>query len=278
MLIFPIGEYSKTPYFIRSLGIRIYSMEELSYCIVENALRIDENLIRDDLVTFIGRELGLSELSAKLSTMLDSKDVAFFCRAILLYTGFVGKEKVDSITELLKENQSVSPGKRYLRRGDYYIKNSMAYKAISEYKKALKEFASTDETKEYAICLHNIGCACAKIFDYKNAARYFMQSYELSLDEETYTMFLASLRLGNSKEEYLSLIKEDELPEDKVKDLEDWIGVLLAESAQSLVYRKFTDAIDKMNAGEASLCYSELLNILGEWKKECRRNLEIENI
>lgn len=278
MLLFPVGEYSKTPYLIRSLGVRIYSMEELSYVIVDNALRIDENLIRDDLVIFIGRELGCEELSSKLEKFLDSKDVALFCRDILLYTAFVSKEKIDSITQLLKENQSISPGRRYCRRGDYYLNNDMSYKAISEYKRALKELGASDEQKMYAICLHNMGVACARIFDYKNAARYFMQSYEISLDEETYTMFLASLRLGNSKEEYLTMIKEEDISEEKVKDLEDWIGVLLNESSQSAVYQKFINAVQKRNSGEASECYEDIINILGIWKKECRRNLEIENI
>ena len=37
MLYFPIGNLAKTPYFIKSLGIRVYCYEEIAYVITENA-------------------------------------------------------------------------------------------------------------------------------------------------------------------------------------------------------------------------------------------------
>lgn len=278
MLLFPKSELVKTPYYIRSLSIRIYTIEELAYIITDEALRIDEGFMKKELVDFVGRDLGCRELAEKLEYYRQDNNLAMFCRAILLYTEFVAKDRIEQLTELFTENQSLSPGKRFLRRGNYYMQNDLVMQAMAEYHKALKEFGAIDDKEKYALVLHNLGTGAAKIFDFEMAAKYYLESYELSLDEETYNLYLASLRLGNSKDEYLNLIKTKDIAEEKVKELEDWIGVLLTQSSQDDIYKRFNAALQKKRAGDASECYVELMEILNIWKNECRRNLEIENI
>lgn len=278
MLYYPIGKCAKTPYFIRSLGIRVYTIEELSFCIIDNALRMDETFMDTEMINFVIRDLELTELGRILSDLYREGNLARFCAKILEFTKFVDANSIASVTELLKESQSLSPGMRHLRRGDYYFKNEMIIRAIPEYKAALSWFGSESDTQNYAISLHNCGSAYAKLFEFEHAAQCFLESYEISADDESYNLYLACLRLGKTKEEYLAIVKEKEIDEEVLVSLEDWIGVLLEESANSEDYVRFKRALKKKAEGDASSYYKDINSILCGWKEKCRRNLELENI
>lgn len=278
MLYYPIGKSAKTPYFIRSLGVRVYTIEELSFCIIDNVLRMDESFMDAEMINFISKDLGLSDLAKNLSDLYRAGDLALFCAEILEYTRFVDSSQIASITGLLKENQSLSAGMRHLRRGDYYFKNDMIIRAIPEYKEAIYYFGSDADNKHYAIGLHNMGSAYAKLFEFDQAAKCFLESFEISSDDESYNLYLACLRLGKTKDDYLSIVHEEAVDEEILVALEDWIGVLLEESANDDVNLKFRNAIRKKAEGNTSEYYADINSILCDWKEKCRRNLELENI
>ena len=49
-----VGEYCETAYNIEELEIRVYCMEELCYCLKENAFLLDMSIMNDKLVDWIG--------------------------------------------------------------------------------------------------------------------------------------------------------------------------------------------------------------------------------
>ena len=51
-----VGEYCETAYNIEELEIRVYCMEELCYCLKENAFLLDMSIMNDKLVDWIGWE------------------------------------------------------------------------------------------------------------------------------------------------------------------------------------------------------------------------------
>ena len=48
-----VGDYATTPYCVAGLEIEVYSMEELCYCIKENAFLLDFSLLNDGLVDWM---------------------------------------------------------------------------------------------------------------------------------------------------------------------------------------------------------------------------------
>ena len=46
-----VGEYCENAYNVEGLDIRVYSMEELCYCLKENAFLLDLSIMNDKLVT-----------------------------------------------------------------------------------------------------------------------------------------------------------------------------------------------------------------------------------
>ena len=49
-----VGEYCENAYNVEGLDIRVYSMEELCYCLKENAFLLDLSIMNDKLVDWIG--------------------------------------------------------------------------------------------------------------------------------------------------------------------------------------------------------------------------------
>ena len=50
-----VGDYAAVPYCIPGLELNVFSMEELCYCIKENAFLLDFSLMNDELIDWIER-------------------------------------------------------------------------------------------------------------------------------------------------------------------------------------------------------------------------------
>ena len=51
-----VGEYAKTPYYVPGIERSVYCMEELCYCIREDAFLLDLTFLNDGLLDWIERE------------------------------------------------------------------------------------------------------------------------------------------------------------------------------------------------------------------------------
>ena len=75
-----VGEYCETAYNIEELEIRVYCMEELCYCLKENAFLLDMSIMNDKLVDWIGEECRVRELAKQLYPMVHKPGVTeCFC-------------------------------------------------------------------------------------------------------------------------------------------------------------------------------------------------------
>ena len=59
-------EQAKTPYYIESMGIRLYSMEELAYFLYQNIYLVDKRMLGVRLWDWIRTEIGNGELAERL--------------------------------------------------------------------------------------------------------------------------------------------------------------------------------------------------------------------
>ena len=72
-----VGEYCENAYNVEGLDIRVYSMEELCYCLKENAFLLDLSIMNDKLVDWIGEECKVWELAKQLYPMVHTKSFPF---------------------------------------------------------------------------------------------------------------------------------------------------------------------------------------------------------
>ena len=61
---------AERPYFIENISTNIYSVEELCYYLYHNLYLIDKTIINEELCIWIGEELNLPGLAAKIRQFL----------------------------------------------------------------------------------------------------------------------------------------------------------------------------------------------------------------
>lgn len=269
--------YATTPYYLDELGMHIYSIEELCYYLKENAAGLEDGIMRPELCYFIDRELRLPELAGQLLSMIKRKEsLSAFVVLILNTAGFCSKDEVKSIETMLQENAALGIGNRKKARGDYYLGLGRLMQAKAEYEKALEHLSVREDANTVAAVKHNLGVAYARMFHFTKAAELFAAAWDMSGKIESYEQYLAALRLGTSRENYVKTVLDLDLDQEAVTRLEGEIENLAAESRDGDDYKKLQKILERRKRGELSAARADADELLNLWKREFRRNMETD--
>ncbi|MCD7835466.1 MAG: hypothetical protein LUG83_02180 [Lachnospiraceae bacterium] len=211
-----IGDYTTTPYYIAGIEIPVYCIEELAFCIKDNAFLLDSGLMRDELVEWIANRCNLKELARQLYPMVHRQgSLSAFVTLILEYTGLFDASTVKSISMLLKKNAGLSSIEKRKEKIDYLLINKKYTSAVRGYDALLEKWEeASGSTAELpapgvkAAILHNKGTALAGMMQYERAAACFLKSYETCGGREEYVAYLAAMRMGLSESGYISFASE----------------------------------------------------------------------
>lgn len=203
-----VGDYAESPYYVETIGLHIYSMEELCYYLTENAFLLDREIVNRELVDWIDEQCGCKQLGRTLYGYVNTQaSVAVFVGTILEYVGYVSKQEIDKIQEYLKTNASLSSFEKEKAHADYMVSNKRYAAAQKEYRK-LRGMMETEDKDFYARICHNEGVCYAGMMLYKQAAECFLESYEKSGRKESYEAYLAAVRMQLEEQDYVSFIAD----------------------------------------------------------------------
>ncbi|MBR1669493.1 MAG: hypothetical protein IJ695_02240 [Butyrivibrio sp.] len=205
-----IGSYAKKPYHIEKVGRNVYCIEELCYCIVQNAFLLDEENFDEELFDWIDKECSLTRLSDELRSMSSKRcSVAALAGTILDYVGYNTRGEVDKTEEILRENAGLDVYAKKLQRADFLMKSGRFAMAFSEYSFLLSNTPGIDSELRARI-EHNEGVMYARLFLFDRAAEMFLAAYNDSGDKESYYQYLSAVRMNLSNKEYISFIADNE--------------------------------------------------------------------
>ena len=129
-----VGEYCETAYNIEELEIRVYCMEELCYCLKENAFLLDMSIMNDKLVDWIGEECRVRELAKQLYPMVHKQgSLSAFVLTILQYVGIYGEEELQAVAQVLKQGSGLSNLEKRKSQIDYMVEKRKYAAAIRGY-------------------------------------------------------------------------------------------------------------------------------------------------
>lgn len=209
-----VGNYAKTPYCVPGLEINVCSMEELCYCMKENAFLLDMSLMDDGLVDWIEKECGLKELAGALYSLIHKQgSLSGFAVMILEFVGFYDSETIREVEQVLKRGAGLSSIEKRKSQVDYLVRKKKYVSALYGYDILLKrweeqetEGAVLPAVSCLAAILHNKGVAYAGMMQYDMAADFFMLAYEKDKREEYYIDYLAAKRMRLSENEYVAFV------------------------------------------------------------------------
>lgn len=202
------GADAKTPYRFFNPDVSVYNIEELCYVLRENAFLLDADMADKRLAAWIDTECGLHDLATALLPLAYPKgNMAAFVMTILEYTGNYSQEELEETERLLKQGAQLGVYEKYKIRIDNLVENGKLVQAMTEYDE-LAAILPQVENELTAKVLHNKAVAMAGLALYEQAARCFLQSYEMCPDRETYVEYLAAKRLALGEEDYISFVAE----------------------------------------------------------------------
>lgn len=211
-----VGDYATTPYCIKGLEIPVYSMEELCYCLKENAFLLDTSLMNDSLMEWIGDCCGLGELARELYPLVHKQgSLSAFVSMIMEYVGLYDTAAIHEIEQVLKKGAGLSGIEKRKSQIDYLVEKKKYVAALRGYDALLTKWEQLEaEGKELpagkvrASILHNKGVAFAGMMLYGQAADAFWQAYQTYENTEHFAAYLAAKRMELSEGDYIALVAE----------------------------------------------------------------------
>ena len=143
-----VGEYCENAYTVEGLDIRVYSMEELCYCLKENAFLLDLSIMNDKLVDWIGEECKVRELAKQLYPMVHKQgSLSVFVVTILQYVGMYDPEDIRQVEQVLKQGAGLSNLEKRKSQIDYMVEKRKYAAAIRGYDLLLETWSHLEQEK-----------------------------------------------------------------------------------------------------------------------------------
>ncbi len=199
-------ELASIPYYIESISLNVYSLEELCYFLQHNIDLVEPSFMEEELVNWIHTELKLSSLSKKLHKLMsEGGGLSEFVTALAAACNYCTKEEIAKMQEALAAFENKSETECRKIRADRFLEKRRYSSSIIEYQKLL-EFPEVTGLLEGNI-YHNLGTAYAGLFLFEEAAACFGKAYEKNQNPVSAKQQQAAMRLAEGK------LPQAELPE-----------------------------------------------------------------
>ncbi len=273
-----VGDYAKTPYYITGIELPVYCMEELCYCLKENAFLLDASLMEDALADWIDRECHLKELARSLHGMIHKVGVfSTFVVSILEYVGLYDADTVNEVEQALKRGAGLSNLEKRKSQVDFLVQKKKFALALNGYETLLAQCQdAAGQTRFKANLLHNKGVALTGMMLYRQAASAFLEAYEAEGDTEDYQAYLAAKRMELPEEEYIALTADKSGNYEISLGLEKLLDELNADWKEQPMYHRLEERALWRLGGDKQKYYDENERITQKLKDNYRYSAQAE--
>lgn len=221
-----VGEYCENAYHVEGLELEVHCLEELCYCLKENAFLLDLSLMNDKLVDWIGEACGVKELAKQLYPMVHKQgSLSVFVITILQYVGMYDAEDIMQVEQVLKQGAGLSNLEKRKSQIDYMVEKRKYAAAIRGYDLLLETWANLEKEgrelpagKVRAAILHNKGVALTGLMLYDKAADQFREAWQTDPDRDHLDAYLAAKRMELTEDAYVAFAAQN--PENYTESLE----------------------------------------------------------
>jgi len=168
------------PYYIESLGVHIYSSQELCYAMYHHPLMVMDGFVNQALLDFIREELGMGFAALKMERWIKSGEnldeaLFLFMQECSYYTT-VELNRFKQKVAALRKLPPLEYGKE---KADYLFGFKQYGKAIDGYEKILEEAQYTRAEEPFlGKVWNNLGACYARVFRFQKAMEAFENAYE----------------------------------------------------------------------------------------------------
>ncbi|MBR1477755.1 MAG: hypothetical protein IJ608_07320 [Lachnospiraceae bacterium] len=215
-LTLSVGEYAKTPYIVPGIELPVYCMEELCFCIRENAPLLDARIMGSELLDWIDKRLELHDLANSLLALIRRKgSLSDFIGMIFNYTGLYENNDVRLMLIGLQSNEGLNGIERRKESLDGLVNEKKYHMAIRGYEALLEKWDALEKdggklpaAALKASLLHNMAVAYTGLMQYGKAAECFDKAYHITGESIEKLSFLSAKRMELSDSEYVAFMAD----------------------------------------------------------------------
>ncbi|HHU72886.1 MAG TPA: hypothetical protein GXZ21_12775 [Clostridiales bacterium] len=265
-LILCSGERTSRPYVFPSSNFRIYSIEELCYYLYNHVYLIEESLITDSLIDWIGTELKLTERSQKLKNMKEQgADIKTIVTCILCSCDYYNEGEIKDILKVLDTIIGMPLVKRNIIRATEFLKNKKYLESLRAYELILSSEGATDLTsEEYGSILHNMGVALVNTKGLSSASELFLRAYERNQREESLKQYLYTIKLKG--EDIDKELEQLQLDDSLKKEIDNNIEIIFEEANESHSMSRIKRLRQYIAEGKIAEYYRDVDETIEKWK------------
>ncbi|MCR5579966.1 MAG: hypothetical protein K6F66_00110 [Pseudobutyrivibrio sp.] len=245
----------------------MYSLEELSYYMLNNVYLLSSKLMSTELCNWIGRELKMPELCNELMTMVQNNSpLHIFVGHILSANGYASNKEIKDALSIISTFENKSEAERKKLRADRLMTGGKFVDAIYEYETLLSEEVSKNIPRIVeGDIYHNLGCAFAKLFFFDEASKCFDEAYKKNQKKQSLYCLLYALRCGKDKIGFEEYVSKYQVPKD---DVEDVLQIVSKATLKDDIVG-FDNAINDLLYGDKSNeSKATIQNVISNWKEE----------
>lgn len=232
-------EQAKTPYYIESMGVRLYSMEELAYFLYQNIYLVDKRMLGVRLWDWIQTEIGNAELAERLRKGAEAgSSLQNMVLTILRSVDYYTQEELNDLSTKMKILNTYQEQERLKLRADEYFINGSYQAAINEYEKIL-DIRQSDRlgVDFYAHVWNNLGVCYCRLFLFGRASRAFRTSYQYRKDPDVLKEYVCAMRMGLPEEDFEEAMELQNIRGEQLEELTEEYDRLLEESEEHLEFQ-----------------------------------------
>ncbi len=270
-----LHKLAKNPYYIEEIHLSIYSIEELCFYLCKNPELLREDIMDEDLSSFIETELGMEDLGKELREILEKRgSLTEFVGAILKGAFYLNDREWNKVQNMLGQSPHIEYRLRKKRKGDFLLESQKYTLAIEGYSSILQEAEESGDRQFYGDILHNMGVAYAKTFDFPKAKEKFRQAYEANGSLESLDHYLTVVRLISTKEEYEEFVRTKGVDKETANFIGEKYGKCLEDYEKSDVKRRIDRIREKKEKGNFTEYFEDMDELLEEWKEQYRKSMK----
>lgn len=266
-LIYCANSIAATPYYIEETSLNVYSLEELSYYMLNNVYLLSSKLMNQELCNWIGRELKMPKLASELLSMVQNNSpLHLFVGHILSANGYASQKEIKDALSIIATFENKSESERKKIRADRLMASGKYVDAIYEYETLLsEELAKTMPRIVEGDVYHNLGCAFAKLFFFEEASKCFDEGYKRNQKKQTLYCLLYAARCSKDKVAFEDYVTKYQVPR---ADVEEILQVVSRATIKEDIIG-FDSAINSLlYNGGGDDAKATIENVISNWKDE----------
>lgn len=260
------------PYYVDSIGVNIYSIEELCYFISTNTFLLDKDFMNEELCVWIEKEVHLPKLAIGLRNIMHGNRVlSKFVEMIITSSGYCTKQEIAEVLSVIRQMEEKSDFECMKLRVDKLMERQRYLSCVYEYRRLLEK---VDLEKENKIVVgnvwHNLGTSYARLFLFEEAAECYKKAYEYNENVESVKECLFAYRCMKNEELFAENARQFGLDEMGLCEIRNELS-LASRNETIVAFEDRLEMLASMQRENKGDYRQAIMKIILEWKENYRK-------